>query len=272
MTFNWVFADGGHWTADANKVSNMRFCRYKYEENIAYGLVEADSVREISGSPFSSFSKTDTVLKLTSVDLLAPCEPTKIIAVGLNYIDHAHELGMPVPDNPIIFLKPISALIGDKADIIYPAHVTQLDYEAELAVVIGSRCRNVDRSGALCHVLGYTCANDVTARDLQRIDGQWTRAKSFDTFAPIGPWIETQLSPDDLRITMRYNGEIRQDSSTSNMIFDVPALVEFISSVMTLEPGDVIMTGTPPGVGSADKGAILTVEIEGIGVLSNTVA
>lgn len=249
----------------------MRYCRFQKDDNTAYGIIEGDRVLEISGSPFTDLSKTDHVWALDDVRLLPPCEPTKIIAVGLNYIDHAHELGMPVPDEPIIFLKPVSALIGHDDDIIYPKRVNQLDYEAELAVVIGSRCRNVTMSSALCYVIGYTCGNDVTARDLQKKDGQWSRAKSFDTFAPIGPWIETDIDPSNLTVRMRCDGEVRQDSTTANMIFNVPRLVEFISEIMTLEPGDLIMTGTPPGVGSVGPGAELVVEIEGIGALRNSV-
>lgn len=249
----------------------MKFCRYRHKDKPSYGLIEGDSVCELSGSPFTAFSKTDNILQLSSVELLVPCEPTKIIAVGLNYVDHAHELEMVIPEAPLLFMKPPSALLATAGKIIYPKGVTQLDFEAELVVVIGSKCRNVSRGQSQCHIFGYTCGNDVTARDLQKKDGQWTRSKSFDTFAPIGPWIETELSTEDLRITLCQNGEARQDSTTADMIFNVPELVEFISSIMTLEPGDIIMTGTPPGVGSAMPGDQLEVEIESIGVLANSV-
>jgi 2-keto-4-pentenoate hydratase/2-oxohepta-3-ene-1,7-dioic acid hydratase in catechol pathway len=194
--------------------------------------------------------------------------------VGLNYIDHAKELNMDIPSEPIIFLKPPTAVISHGDAIVYPATSTQVDYEAELAVVIGKRCRHVPKEDAYDYILGYSCFNDVTARDLQRKDGQWTRAKSFDTFAPYGPWIVTKdevPDPGDLDITLRLNGKVKQDSNTRNLIFDIPTLVEFISGIMTLEEGDVIATGTPPGVGPMERGDSVEVEIEKIGVLENRV-
>jgi len=208
---------------------------------------------------------------ISSVKFLPPVEPTKIIAIGVNYIDHAQELGVSAPEEPIIFLKPPSALIGDRDPIILPKASSRVDYEGELAVVIGKRCRNVPRERAKEFILGYTCFNDVTARDLQAKDGQWSRAKSFDTFAPMGPYIAELEDASKLRIQTRVNGEIRQRSNTSNMIFDVPALIEFVSSIMTLEKGDVISTGTPSGIGMLKDGDIVEVEIEGIGVLRNPV-
>ena len=195
----------------------------------------------------------------------------KIILVGLNYRDHARELKMPIPKNPIIFLKPPTTLIGNLDKIIYPKQSKRIDYEAELALVIKKTCRNIKPQEAKKYILGYTCLNDVTARDLQKIDGQWTRAKSFDSFCPIGPWIETDLDPSKLQIRCWLNNKLKQDSSTAQLIFPVEKLVSFISSIMTLYSGDVISTGTPPGVGPMQPGDRVEVEIEGIGKLTNQV-
>jgi 2-keto-4-pentenoate hydratase/2-oxohepta-3-ene-1,7-dioic acid hydratase in catechol pathway len=210
------------------------------------------------------------IYNLHDVELLAPSAPTKIICIGLNYREHADELKMKLLDEPIIFLKPPSAVQDPGKEIIYPQSSVQVDYEGELGVVIGKRCKNVAAKEYASYILGYTCFNDVTARDLQRKDGQWTRSKSFDTFAPFGPWIAT-IDPHDADIETRINGSVRQKSNTSDLIFDVPRLVEFISAVMTLLPGDVIATGTPPGVGPLQVGDRIEVEIEGIGVLENKV-
>lgn len=204
--------------------------------------------------------------------LLAPVLPTKIVAVGLNYRDHAREMGFELPSEPLMFLKPASSVIGPSEAIVYPPQSERVDYEAELAVVIGRRCRKVQPEQAAEHILGYTCLNDVTARDLQARDGQWTRAKSFDTFAPLGPWIETAIpDPHNLNIILRLNDTVKQSSNTANLIFSVFELVGRISAVMTLEPGDVIATGTPSGIGPMQRGDTVRVEIEGIGVLENTV-
>ena len=197
--------------------------------------------------------------------------PSKIVAVGLNYLAHARELGHEVPTEPLIFLKPTSAIVGDQDDVVYPKASLRVDHEAELAVVIGRRCKDVNEGDAFDYVRGYTCANDVTARDLQESDDQWTRAKGFDTFCPLGPQVVENLDPSSLRVVARVNGEVRQDGHTSDMLFGVPGLVAFISGVMTLEPGDVILTGTPPGVGPVQRGDLMEVEIEGIGVLRNRV-
>ena len=197
--------------------------------------------------------------------------PTKIIAIGLNYYDHAKELNMAVPDYPLIFLKPPSSVIGSGEMIIYPPQTEELHYEGELAVVIRDITRNVPAEEAVHHIAGYSCANDVTARDLQRKDGQWTRSKSFDTFCPLGPRIVSDIDPGKSEIMTRVNGVIRQHSNTGNMIFDVYQLVSFVSGIMTLMPGDVIITGTPPGVGSVQAGDEVEIEIEGIGILRNTV-
>lgn len=211
------------------------------------------------------------IYNLGDVELLSPTEPSKIVCIGLNYREHANELKMKLPDEPIIFLKPPSAVLDPGKEIIYPKSSVRVDYEGELGVVIGKRCKNVAAKDYADYVLGYTCFNDVTARDLQQKDGQWTRAKSFDTFAPFGPAI-ARIDPLNADIQTRVNGETKQKSNTSDLIFDVPKLIEFVSGVMTLLPGDVIATGTPPGVGQLQKGDIVEVEIEGIGVLKNSVS
>lgn len=205
---------------------------------------------------------------------LPPVVPSKIVCVGLNYADHAKELGMKLPEEPLIFLKPPSAMVGNMDNIVYPSSSNQIDYEGELGVVIGKKCSNVSKKRAPEFILGYTAFNDVTARDLQKKDGQWTRAKGFDTFAPIGPWFVTKDELGDassLAVRTLVNGMKRQESNTSNFIFDIPELIEFISGVMTLMPGDVIATGTPPGVGPLKLGDVVSVEIEGIGKLTNPV-
>ncbi len=197
--------------------------------------------------------------------------PTKIIAIGLNYLDHAKELNMEIPEYPLIFMKPPTAVIGDGEMIIYPPQTQELHYEGELGIVIGKKARNVSVEEAKDCIAGYTCSNDVTARDLQRLDGQWTRSKSFDTFCPLGPRIVKNIDPTNLAITTRVNGVTKQSSNTNQMIFNAYNLVSFISAIMTLLPGDVISTGTPPGVGELQVGDVVEVEIEGIGILRNTV-
>ena len=198
--------------------------------------------------------------------------PTKIVAVGRNYMAHIKELGHEVPTEPLLFLKPPSAVVGNGDDVIYPAATHNLHHEAELAVVIGRRCKTVDEAEALDYVAGYTCANDVTARDLQEQDDQWTRAKGFDTFCPLGPRIVPDLDPGSVDVVCRVNGEVRQHGTTSDMLFSVPRLLAYISAVMTLEPDDVVLTGTPPGVGPVARGDSMEVEVEGVGVLHNRVA
>lgn len=249
----------------------MRFCRYRVNESIGYGLVEGDNIAIISPDPFSKWKRTGNTIGLANAKLLAPCVPTKVVCVGLNYIDHASELSMDVPKEPVIFLKPATAIIGSEDAIIYPGSSRQVDYEAEIGMVIKKTATNVSAADAAEYILGYTCANDVTARDLQRRDGQWTRAKGFNTFAPIGPWVDTEYDPTGMTVESVLNGKIMQSSSTENMIFDFPFLVEFISGVMTLNPGDVIMTGTPPGVGPMNPGDTIVVRIEGLGILKNVV-
>jgi 2-keto-4-pentenoate hydratase/2-oxohepta-3-ene-1,7-dioic acid hydratase in catechol pathway len=236
--------------------------RFKREGRVHGGSLSVDDNRIVSGGE---------ILSLNDVELLAPCQPSKIVCVGLNYTEHARELKMEIPDEPILFLKPPSSILGPGEGIIYPPSSRQLDYEGELGVVIGKLCKNISAEDYEKYVLGYTCFNDVTARDLQRKDGQWTRAKSFDTFAPFGPWI-SKIEASNAAIQTRVNGVVKQKSSTSDLIFGIPKLVEFISGVMTLEPGDLIATGTPPGVGTLQKGDVVEVDIEGIGVLKNFVA
>ena len=197
--------------------------------------------------------------------------PTKIIAIGLNYRDHAKEMHHEIPEYPLIFLKPPTAVIQSDDYIIYPPATKELHYEGELAVIIKNKIRNIKKEDAPRHIAGYTCANDVTARDLQRLDGQWTRSKSFDTFCPLGPKMVSKIDPTHLAICTRVNGTVKQQSNTNNMVFDVYELVSFISGIMTLSPGDVIITGTPPGVGPIEVGDVVEVEIEGIGILRNTV-
>ncbi|MFH1736496.1 MAG: fumarylacetoacetate hydrolase family protein [Actinomycetota bacterium] len=249
----------------------MRFVRFRHGAEITFGVLEEEVVRVIKPDPFSDWRETGERFLLTDVTLLAPCVPTKVVAVGLNYTDHAAELSMDIPDEPILFLKPAESVIGPGERIIYPAASQQVDYEAELGIVIKKTAKNISEDNTSGYILGYTCANDVTARDLQRKDGQWTRAKSFDTFAPIGPWIDTEFDPSDAVVEARLNGQAKQSSSTADMIFSVPRLVSFISDVMTLNPGDVIMTGTPPGVGPMKSGDTIEIAIEGLGVLVNKV-
>jgi len=249
----------------------VRLVRFRSGDRDGFGIHHGDFIQPISWEPFDDVSGDLEKIDAGSARLLAPVLPTKIVGVGLNYTDHAAELGMETPDEPILFLKPAETLLGPGGTVVYPSQSERIDYEAELAVVIGERTRSVEPRDALDHVLGYTCGLDITARDLQVTDGQWTRAKSFDTFCPLGPWVQTELDPGGLAIELRLNGEVRQSSNTSRMIFDVPFLVSFISSVMTLNPGDVIMTGTPPGVGEISPGDDIEVSIEGIGTLGCSV-
>lgn len=211
------------------------------------------------------------VMPLAEATLLPPVNPSKIICIGRNYAAHAAEHQADVPEEPMMFLEPPSALIGPGEAIEIPEGIGRVDHEVELAVVIGKRARSISKEDALSVVFGYTCANDVSARDLQKKDGQWGRAKGFDTFCPLGPCINTDLDPFDLAVRARVNGEIKQDSRTSFMMFDVPTLISFISNVMTLEPGDIILTGTPAGVSPLQPGDTVQVEVEGIGVLENPV-
>lgn len=241
-------------------------------DDITYGAVEPEGIRLHLGSPFIAWEPTETVVAWDQARLLAPVIPTKVIAVGRNYEEHATELDNPVPEEPAIFLKPPTSVIGPLQAIRYPEESNNVHHEAELAVVIGKVAKDVKMEDAGQYVLGYTAANDVTARDLQKSDVQWTRGKGFDTFCPLGPAIDTDLDPlEGLQVTCRVNGELRQSGSTSDMIFGVAELIEYVSRVMTLLPGDVILTGTPSGVGPIEVGDRVEVEIEGIGVLVNPV-
>jgi 2-keto-4-pentenoate hydratase/2-oxohepta-3-ene-1,7-dioic acid hydratase in catechol pathway len=235
-------------------------------------VTSGNEVRVLAGTFFENPVPTGEDIPLSSVKLLAPVLPSKVVAVGKNYADHAAEMGGEVPEEPVIFLKPSTAVIGPNDLIPYPSISRQVDHEAELAVVIGRLARRVRAEDAGRYILGFTCGNDVTARDLQRTDGQWTRAKGFDGFCPLGPWVETELDPTDLAVECRVNGEVRQSSRTSFLTFGPNVLVEFITRVMTLLPGDVIMTGTPAGVGPLAVGDKVEIEVEGVGILENEVA
>jgi 2-keto-4-pentenoate hydratase/2-oxohepta-3-ene-1,7-dioic acid hydratase in catechol pathway len=225
----------------------------------------------LRGSPFLRIEFDGSVYKLEEVRLLAPCYPSKIVALGLNYRSHAEETKMPIPPVPLIFLKPSTAVVGPDDRIVLPRNWKRVDYEGELGVVIGKRAKDVPKQRARDYILGYTCFNDVSERVNQRDDGQWTRAKGYDTFAPMGPWIETEVAPDDLRLETYLNGEMRQSARTGDLIYGVDELVSFISGVMTLLPGDVIATGTPAGIGKMKPGDVVEVRIEGIGTLRNLV-
>ncbi len=246
--------------------------RYAIGGKTGYGIWNGDLVQSLAGNPYNHLKPTDRYHKINDLRLLPPCTPSKIIALGLNYRSHAEEFKLSIPAEPLIFLKPSTAVIGPEDKIIYPESSQRVDYEGELGVVIKKRTRQVSREKALSHVFGYTCFNDVTARDLQSKDKQWTRAKSFDTFAPIGPCIETELDPHHLSLETYLNGELKQRTSTSDLIFSVPELVSFISHVMTLLPGDVIATGTTSGIGPMQPGDTIEIKIENIGTLRNYVA
>ncbi|MDD5154929.1 MAG: fumarylacetoacetate hydrolase family protein [Candidatus Omnitrophica bacterium] len=251
----------------------MRIARFNYKSKQDWGIVKDSQIIILKDSPFAGVELTSEKIPLDKVKLLAPgCAAGKIVLTGLNYRDHAKELGMALPQEPVIFLKPATSLIGHGGNIIYPEGVSRLDYEAELALVIKKTGRNIPEDKAAEYILGYTCLNDVTARGLQKKDIQWTRAKSFDTFCPLGPWLETELDTSNLKIASYLNGGKKQDSTTANLIFSANYLVSFISKIMTLLPGDIISTGTPCGVGPMAAGDKIEVEIEGIGLLTNQVA
>jgi 2-keto-4-pentenoate hydratase/2-oxohepta-3-ene-1,7-dioic acid hydratase in catechol pathway len=240
-------------------------------EGPAGAQVEALTVAAIDGHPFGPITYTGDRWAVPDVRLLSPFLPSKVVALGKNYAAHAKEMGGEAPETPMIFLKPSTAVIGDADAIRLPPSSSEVHYEGELAVVIGTPARNVSREDALNHVFGYAVANDVTARDQQRADVQFTRAKGYDSFCPLGPWVETVLDAGDLRLVTRVNGDIKQDGRTSQMIHDIATQIAFVSGVMTLLPGDVILTGTPEGVGPIRAGDTVEVEIEGIGTLTNPV-
>ena len=259
----------------------MLICRFAVGEDIWFGAVDGldddDQVTDesivapIEGHPFVDIRPEGSVMKLADVRLLAPVIPSKIVCVGKNYREHAAEMDSQAPDEPLLFLKPSTAVIGSGDPIDLPWQSEQVEHEGELAVVIGRMCKDIPIDRVDEVVFGYTCANDVTARDLQKSDGQWARAKGFDTFCPLGPWIQTELSPADADITVRVNGEQCQHGGIDAMVHDVPAVVSYVSSCMTLLPGDVILTGTPEGVGPLADGDSVSVGISGIGTLTNPV-
>jgi 2-keto-4-pentenoate hydratase/2-oxohepta-3-ene-1,7-dioic acid hydratase in catechol pathway len=258
----------------------VRIARFVHGGGMSFGVVEgevgadagATTVAEIEGHPFGEVTLTGQRWALADVRLLSPILPSKVIGVGRNYADHAAEHGADVPKEPLLFLKPSTSIIGQHDAIRLPTQSKQVEHEAELAVVIGvTGARRVDRSDAERAIFGYTVANDVTARDLQRGDGQWTRAKGFDSFCPLGPWITTGIDVGDLEVRCEVNDEVRQLGRTKDMVFDVPTLVSYVSHVMTLLPGDVILTGTPAGVSPIVDGDTVTVSVQGIGTLSNRV-
>jgi 2-keto-4-pentenoate hydratase/2-oxohepta-3-ene-1,7-dioic acid hydratase in catechol pathway len=249
----------------------LRIVRFKAGRRQQYGVLKGDTVFSYAGQPFSrSFKADGREYSLKEIRLLAPCQPGKIVCLGVNYHSHAEEFSHPVPAAPLIFLKPPTAVIGPEDNIVLP-HNGRIDYECELAVVIGRAARHIGEKTAMDYILGYTCFNDVSDRDAQKQDQQWTRAKGYDTFAPMGPWLETGVCPSDLKIETYLNGSCKQCSRTRHLIFGIPQLVSFISGVMTLLPGDVIATGTPSGVGPLHAGDSVEVRIEGIGTLRNSV-
>lgn len=264
----------------------MKIARFAFRDpagtdGVSFGIVEGlddldeptpeSVISELDGHPFGTTDLTGRVFPFSEVRLLAPVLPSKVIAVGRNYAAHIEEMGSTVPDAPMIFLKPSTSIVGPGDAIRLPAESEQVDHEAELAIVIGRLCKDVPVDRVSDVILGYTCANDVSARDFQRSDGQWGRAKGFDTFCPLGPWIATNVDPADLRITCAVGDDLRQDSTTALLLRDVPTLVSWISHVMTLIPGDVILTGTPHGVGPLTPGDVCEVAIDGIGTLVNPV-
>jgi 2-keto-4-pentenoate hydratase/2-oxohepta-3-ene-1,7-dioic acid hydratase in catechol pathway len=262
----------------------VRICRFALDGEVSFGVVEGPPddpsqlvVAVVDGHPYAPFAFTGARHPLSSVRLLAPTLPSKVVCIGKNYADHAAEMGGEVPASPVVFLKPSTSVVGPGDTVRLPRDSDRVDHEAELAVVIGRLCRDVPRERAYDVVLGYTAANDVTARDHQQADGQWTRGKSHDTFCPIGPWVETELDVRDLAVQCRVThgdgeDELRQDGRTAQLLHDVPAVIEWVTAFMTLLPGDVILTGTPAGVGPLVAGDTVDVVVEGIGTLSNPVA
>jgi 2-keto-4-pentenoate hydratase/2-oxohepta-3-ene-1,7-dioic acid hydratase in catechol pathway len=250
----------------------MKIVRMQTDEGIVYGTAESEGIRVYRGSPLVHWEATDVFVPFESATLLSPVLPSKVVAIGMNYADHIEEMGHEFPERPFAFIKPSTSVIGPGAPIIYPAGTEHVDHEGELAVVIGVIARNVPAEDVSQVILGYTVANDVTARDIQKKQSQLTIGKSFDTFCPLGPAITTEFDPsEEMSITVHVNGKLRQDGSTADMVFGVAELIEYVTSCMTLLPGDVILTGTPSGVGPVVAGDRIDVEITGIGVLSNPV-
>lgn len=250
----------------------MRVVRFLHGELEHFGALEDNVIRVFDGNPLLGAELGDVVLALSDCKLLAPVTPSKAICIGMNYAAHAAEISQEVPDEPLMFFKPISAIIGTGEQIVLPHQSNKVELEAELTVVIGKTAKNISVDQAAEHIFGYTIANDVTARDLQFSDLQWARSKGFDTFCPLGPWIETEYSATNKRVTSRINGEVRQSATTNDMTFDVHKLVSYVSENVTLFPGDIILTGSPAGISRIASGDFVECEIEGIGVLSNPVA
>jgi 2-keto-4-pentenoate hydratase/2-oxohepta-3-ene-1,7-dioic acid hydratase in catechol pathway len=251
----------------------VRLVRFRFGERIATGAVEegSEAIRVLAGTFFERPVPTGDEVPLDDVRLLAPVLPSKVVCLGKNYAAHAAEFGSEVPEEPLLFLKPSTSVIGPGDTIPLPSISRRVDYEGELAVVIGRLARSVRAEEAFRYILGYTCANDVTLRDLQKRDGQWTRAKGFDGSCPLGPWIETDLDPNDAPIQTRVNGEVRQSATTAELVFGVATVIEYVTTFMTLLPGDVMLTGTPEGVGRLEPGDRVEVEVDGVGVLANPV-
>lgn len=250
----------------------MKVCRVKVANETFYAILEGETLHRLNGDVFESMQKSGETYPLSEASLLAPTLPSKIVCIGKNYYDHALECGGSLPpEEPLMFIKPSTSVNDPEGEITYPPDSKRLDYEAELAIVIGKRCKDACAEDYQDYIFGYTCMNDVTARDIQSLDGQWTRSKGYDTFCPLGPWIETELDADNVNIQSRLNGELRQNASTSLLMHPIQKLICYISRVMTLLPGDVIATGTPAGIGPMQKGDIIEVEIEGIGILRNSV-
>lgn len=250
----------------------MNYVRYRVGEKVNYGIADGEVIRVLSGDFLKPESgPTGETFRLDGVALLAPVQPGKVVCVGVNYANHAKEMDHDLPEDPIIFIKPSTSVLAPEGEVEYPAMSQRVDYEGELAVVIGKSLKNATEDEAMAGVFGYTCANDVTARDLQKKDGQWTRGKGFDTFCPLGPWVVTDFDPAAVNIETRLNGEVKQSSNTRYFINPIPRLLSYISQVMTLNPGDVVLTGTPEGVGPMQPGDEVVVKISGIGELHNSV-
>jgi 2-keto-4-pentenoate hydratase/2-oxohepta-3-ene-1,7-dioic acid hydratase in catechol pathway len=250
----------------------MRVVRFLHRDQEHFGALEGDAVRVFDGNPIAGAKLGGFVVALSDCKLLAPVQPSKAICIGMNYAAHAAEISQSVPDEPLMFFKPISAIIGTGEQIVLPHQSNKVELEAELTVVIGKTAKNISVDEVAEHIFGYTIANDVTARDLQFSDLQWARSKGFDTFCPLGPWIETEYSASNKRVSSRINGEVRQSATTNDMTFDVHKLVSYVSENVTLFPGDIILTGSPAGISRITRGDFVECEIEGIGVLSNPVA
>lgn len=249
----------------------MRIARFNHKNQTKFGIISDSEIEVFQGNPIESMELSGEKLNLSEVKLLAPVTPSKVICIGLNYSAHAAEIEQDVQEEPLFFFKPSSAIIGIGEEIVLPAQSQQVELEVELVVVIGKTAKNISTDEAKDHIFGYTVGNDVTARDLQFSDIQWARSKAFDTFCPIGPWIETEFSPERVSLSSHVNGEKRQSANSNEMIFDIPTIVSFVSQNITLLPGDIIMTGSPAGISKISHGDLVECEIEGIGVLANPV-